>query len=101
MVCVGAESSNSDLMVTAFTRANSARTFVALNRSLKKQRVMITLPGADFQFAELTGPCHQNSLVENPIAQNGRIEIVMLPGSIATLSMVPLKKLPADFTIPA
>lgn len=101
MVRVGAESSNTDLMATAFTGPDNAKTLIVLNRSLKTQKVTIAWPGANFQFAELTDPYHQNSLSEGPATQDGMIEITVEPGSIATLSTVPLKKLPANFTIPA
>ena len=101
MVRVEAESSSPDLMVTAFTGAGGARTLIALNRSLKAQRVRIEWPGASFRFTELTDPYHQNALIENSIAQEGNLEITVQPGSIVTLSTVPLKKLPADFSVPA
>lgn len=98
MMRVDAESSNPDLMATAFTCAGGARTLIALNRSLKTQRVKIAWPGASFRFTELTDPYHQNALVEN---SEGNVEITVQPGSVVTLSNVPLKKLPEDFTVPA
>jgi O-glycosyl hydrolase len=101
MVRLEAESSNLDLMVTAYAGSNGARTLIALNRSLKTQRMTITWPAANFRFAELTDPYRQNVLVENPVPQNGNLDIIVQPGSIVTLSTVPLKTLPPDFIVPA
>lgn len=99
---VEAESSNPDVMVTAFIGSAGARTVIVLNRSLKAQRVRIAWPGADFRFTELTDPYHQNVLMESsPAHQTGTVEITVRPGAIVTLSTVPLKKLPSDFAVPA
>jgi len=102
MVRVEAASSNPDLLVTAFAGARGAKTMIALNRSLKAQRVRIAWPDASFQFRELTDPYHGNTVVENSgVASDGSIEITVEPGAIATLSNIPLRRLPADFTVPA
>lgn len=102
MIRVDAASSNLNLMTTAFTGPDGARTLIALNRSSKAQRVQINWQGTSFRFTELTDPYHQNALVENPaVQQDGKLEITIQPGAIVTLSTVPLKKLPADFTVPA
>lgn len=102
MVRLDAGSSNPDLLVTAFAGAQGAKTMIALNRSLNAQRVRIAWPGASFQFMELTDPYHGNTVVEDSgVLRDGSLEITVAPGSIVTLSNVPLRKLPADFTVPA
>ena len=102
MVRVDAASSNPDLMVTAFTGPAGARTLIALNRSSKAQRARINWPNASFHFTELTDPYHENAVVENSaVHQDGNLEITVQPGAIVTLSTVPLKTLPPDFTVPA
>lgn len=102
MVRVEAESSNPDVMVTAFEGEGGARTLVALNRSLKAQRVRIEWPGASFQLKELTDPYHRNAVEKlSSEAAGGSLETTLEPGSVVTLSNVPLRKLPADFTAPA
>ena len=102
MVRVEAESLNPDVLVTAFAGGRGAKTVIAMNRSLKAQRVRIDWPGASFPFKELTDPYHPNTVVENSGAPgDGSIEMTVEPGSIVTLSNVPLTKLPADFTVPA
>ena len=99
---VDAESSNPDVMATAFTGPGGDKTLIALNRSLKAQRVRIAWPGANFRFTELTDPYHQNVLMESSSAQQtGTVEIIVQPGAIVTLSTVPLKKVPSDFAVPA
>ena len=73
-----------------------------MNRSSKAQRARINWPNASFHFTELTDPYHENAVVENSaVHQDSNLEITVQPGAIVTLSTVPLKKLPLDFTVPA
>jgi hypothetical protein len=103
MHCVEVKSSNPDLLATAFAGHQGLATLVILNRSSKAQRTRISWPSAKFSYLEAVDPYQENTVSENPASRQGspgdsgqdsQAELLVAPGSIVTLSSVPLGKLP-------
>jgi hypothetical protein len=91
MVRVETETSDPDLMVTAFEGDGQERTLVMLNRSLRPQRVRVFWPSGSFGSLELVDPYHENSVQPAPPSRaDGETEVEIAPGAIATLSNVSL-----------
>jgi O-glycosyl hydrolase len=100
---VEVKSSNPDLLATAFAGHQGLATLVILNRSSKAQRTRISWPSAKFSYLEAVDPYQENTVSENPASRQGspgdsgqdsQAELLVAPGSIVTLSSVPLGKLP-------
>jgi O-glycosyl hydrolase len=98
---VEVKSSNPDLLVTAFAGHQGLATLVILNRSSKAQRTRISWPRCKLSFLEVVDPYHENAVSENPAPSRGsagdrgldsQAELLIAPGSIVTLSSVPLGK---------
>jgi hypothetical protein len=56
MVRVDANSSNSDLLVTAYEGKENARTIIATNRGTSPQMLTVDWPGAVWRVCELRRP---------------------------------------------
>jgi len=97
---VEATSTCGDLLASAFEGADGARTVVLLNRALTPARVALTGASGRFASLERVDPYRENetSLSPDPRAA-GATEVIVPPGAIATLSTVPLGKLPEGFAI--
>jgi len=93
---VGADTADTNLLVTAFAGSNDERTVVLMNRSTAPMEVTLDWPGATFTQDELTDPYHQNTVLP---AKPGNA-VTIPPGGIVTRSSVPLKKLPPEFRAP-
>jgi hypothetical protein len=89
MVRVEAQASNTDLLPTAFTGKNGARTLVLLNRFLAPQRVRIHWQGKPFRFLEWASPYEENTVSPAPAGD----ELLVPSGAIATLSTEELGRL--------
>ncbi len=101
MVRIGAESSDADLLTTAFHADDGRETVVLLNRSMQPRRVTLTGLSFALQFGELADPYHENSPLPEPVEQHDSVATVDVPaGAFVTLSSVPLVKVPADFQVP-
>jgi len=81
MTRVKAESTEPNLLVTAFQGTNGAKTVVLMNRATKAQKVTLNWPGTKFALKETASPGEENQ----PLA-NAEGEILIAPGSIVTLS---------------
>ncbi len=90
MVRVAAEASGPELVVTAFEGKAGRRTVVAMNRSLRAQRMRVEWPGAAFAAFEVVSPYAENAVA--PMPAGG--EVTVEPGSIVTLSNVELGRVP-------
>jgi hypothetical protein len=90
MARLEAQTSNRDLLATAFAGSQGARTLVLLNRSLTPQRIQIDWKGRPFRFLEWVSPEEENTVSSAPS------EVVVPPGAIATLSTEELGRL--EFT---
>jgi O-glycosyl hydrolase len=94
MVRVEARSSNPDLLVTAFSGANGARTLVVLNRSLEAQKVRVNWEGKPFLYLETADPYAQNEVSSPPPSG----ELLVAPGAIVTLSTELLGHVPVEIS---
>jgi O-glycosyl hydrolase len=101
MVRIGAESTDPDLLATAFHADNGRETVVLLNRATQPRRVTVTNLSFPMEFVEIADPYHENSSLVEPINQHGALATVEVPaGGLITLSSVPLLKVPANFKVP-
>lgn len=92
MTRIGADSSDKDLLATAFQGAEGA-TVVLLNRGVTPCRV--SLQGLEaFREMEVVDLYHENAVQPAP-----KGEVMVAPGSFVTLTSVALGRLPADFAI--
>jgi hypothetical protein len=89
---VKAASSNAQVLATAFRGANGLRTLILLNRSSVAQKVTVKWPGATFRYLEIASPQQENSTEAAPT----KLEVLVAPGTIVTLSNVELGKAPED-----
>ena len=80
MVRVDAQSSNADLLVSAYEGSNDARTVIATNRSTEPQKLTIQWPGTRWKEMERVSLYAENAAEAVPA------EIVIQPGEIVTLS---------------
>jgi hypothetical protein len=86
MTRLEATSSDPDILVTAFSAADGARTLVILNRSPRTHRLRLDWEGPAFRFLETVDPYNENSVREVPAT------LTIAPGSIETLSTVELNR---------
>lgn len=89
---VGAQSSNPNLLATAFLGSAGERTLILLNRTPYAQKLDVTWPGAKFRYLETADCLHQNSV--EPYIQSA---LTIAPGAIVTLTNVELGKVPDSF----
>ena len=100
MVRVEAESSSPDLLASAFIAENAGRTVVLLNRATRPEQVRLAWPNAVFTEMEVVTPYEANAVSSPPKhSDQGIVELTIEPGSIVTLSNVPLGRLPAGFAL--
>lgn len=79
---VGAESSNPDLLATAFTDAKGQSTVVMINRSVHPQQIHLVWPGKHWVQMEQTSQYRDNHTTAAPA------NLVVQPGEIVTLSTI-------------
>ena len=100
MVRLKAESSDSDVLVTAFRQQDGKATLVILNRSMSPVLPELNWHDMIFSSMEVTDPYHPNTIYDvNLIAECGQDSIEIQPGAIVTLTNVPLNRLPENFTV--
>jgi hypothetical protein len=93
---IEAKSSDADLLVSAFSGDKGEMTIVALNRSASPFELETPDSVPALPFVEIADPYHENEVLSvSRSSERGRITIE--PGSIVTLSNVPLTQLPEDF----
>jgi len=80
MVRVDANSSNADLLVSAYEGSNDARTVIASNRSTEPQKLTVNWPGATWKEMERVSQYAENAAEAVPAG------IVIQPGEIVTVS---------------
>lgn len=97
MVRVDARSDDPDLLVSAFVGSKGERTMILLNRGVVSRTVSDPWPGVEFTWAELVDPYHAGQVFDRADGVGGRN--VLPPGSILTLTDVPLRSLPDGFEI--
>ncbi|MBN2130334.1 MAG: hypothetical protein JW741_12600 [Sedimentisphaerales bacterium] len=88
MVRVSTSGGTEDLLVSAFAGPESAATVVLLNRATAPIQVSVVWPGVAFSEMEIVDPYRENQSV--PGAGTGQSDIVVAPGSVVTLTNVPL-----------
>jgi hypothetical protein len=93
---VKASGSNPHVLATAFTGAEGRKTLILLNRSTAAQRVEVRWRGAEFRYLETAGPQQENAVEPMPRPGSGRVEVLVAPGSIVTLTNVELGKVGED-----
>ena len=99
---VAVKSSDSDLLVTAFAGKRGERTLIILSRSVRQHHIRIRWKNTSFRYMEVTDPYHENAVQHAPdLQRDGSTEVLVEPGSILTLSTVPLRKLPPHISIPS
>jgi O-glycosyl hydrolase len=86
MVRVGAASSNSDVLVSAFDDGKAGSTLVILNRSITAQHVAIHWPERQWNQIERTSPYLDNT--DSSADASHAQDVVIQPGEIVTLSTV-------------
>lgn len=100
---VSVESSDPDLLASAFRDRDDRRTVVLLNRSVRRQTVTVVWPPSVFEYNERVDPYHENRpdtlIMGNH--ETGTVSFNIDPGAMITLSNVPLKTLPAGFKLAA
>jgi len=97
MVRIAAESNDNNLLVSAFAGADNTGTVVALNRSSLPRRMRITWPGMRFAEMEITDPYQQNEPCRSPSSDSdNNTEVIIEPGSLVTLTNVPLGRCPEE-----
>jgi O-glycosyl hydrolase len=84
MVRVDANSSNPDLLVTAYEGSGNARTVIATNRGITPQSLTVNWPGTTWNEMERVSQYSENN--REPIPA----KIVIQPGEIVTLSTLVL-----------
>jgi O-glycosyl hydrolase len=87
MTRVDAASTNTDLLVTAYSGAGAKRTVILVNRSTSPHQVSVDWPGAAFAEQELVSPYHANYVT---VAAPGPVTV--RPGELMVLSNVPLRQ---------
>jgi hypothetical protein len=85
---VQATSSHPHVLATAFTGAGGRKTLILLNRSTEQQKIAVKWPGAEFRYLETASPQRENSAEPMPRPASGRVEVLVAPGSIVTLTNV-------------
>jgi O-glycosyl hydrolase len=90
---VAANSTNPDILASAFQGPAGKRTLVLLNRSVIEQKITIHWPGAVFSQMETSDAQHENAVT----AWNGATEVSVSPGAIVTLTNVEPGKIPENF----
>jgi Glycosyl hydrolase family 30 beta sandwich domain len=96
MARVAAESSNPQVLATAFGGKRGAATVVLMNRSLAPQNVTVTWPGVRFRYKEVASPQFENAVAAAPAARgDAGVEVTVQPGAIVTLSNVELGRVGA------
>jgi len=93
MTRVATESSASGLLTSAFAGKDGATTLVLLNRSTVPIKAQVNWPGIKFTEQEISDPYHENCVMPLPATPS---EIIVTPGSIVTLTDVPLGKAPMN-----
>jgi hypothetical protein len=88
MTRLTAESSDPDLLVSAFSAGPGRATLVILNRSVHPAVLKPDWPNARFTTLELADPYHQNAVQSLPA---GQTEVTVAPGAIVSLTNVKLK----------
>jgi hypothetical protein len=88
--------SNPHVLATAFTGAEGRKTLILLNRSTAAQKVEVNWRGAEFRYLETAGPQQENAVEPMPRSGGGRLELLVAPGSIVTLTNVELGKAGED-----
>jgi hypothetical protein len=92
MTRVAAQSSNPELLATAFAGKDGEATVVLVNRTPAHQKVAVSWPGAQFRYLELADPQFENIVFHAPAGHEGAVEVTVHPGAIVTLSNVDLLK---------
>ncbi|MBE7559195.1 hypothetical protein HS125_09730 [bacterium] len=92
MARIGAETDQADLLVTAFAGPGDEATVVLLNRGTAPLEVEVAGAPAPFRWMETADPYHENRV--EPY-KGGAVTVA--PGSLVTLTNVPLGELPAGF----
>jgi NAD+--asparagine ADP-ribosyltransferase len=80
MVRVDANSSNTDLLVTAYENRQKARTLIATNRGATPQMLTVNWPGTTWNELERVSQYAENAREAVPA------KILIQPGEIVTLS---------------
>jgi hypothetical protein len=93
---VKATSSHPHVLATAFTGTAGGKTLILLNRSTEEQKIAVQWPGAQFRYLETASPRQENSVERMAQPAGGRVEVLVAPGSIVTLTNVELGKVPVD-----
>jgi hypothetical protein len=97
MTRVRSTSSNSNLLVTAFTGDGSRHTLIVLNRSTVRLKTSIRWPGAIFRYQETASPQLENEVEPVPAGKGHVWEVTVEPGAIVTLTGVELGRIADDF----
>jgi hypothetical protein len=90
MTRLSAESTDPNMLVSAFSAEDGRATLVALNRSTRPILLQLDWPKARLTTLEVADPYHQNSVQAPPA---GQAEITVAPGAIVSLSNVPLQSI--------
>jgi O-glycosyl hydrolase len=94
------EDDDKHLLASAFVGDKGRLTLVLLNRGISTRRVHIPNVKNKFEIMEIAGPYSPNQLQEVPDAdKNGALNLSVHPGTIVTLSNVPLGELPDNFEL--
>jgi len=100
MVRIGAASSCSDLLATAFAGPGGARTVVLLNRGCAPRHVRLEGLPAAFRYMEAVDPYRENEVRRAPApGGDGSTQLRIASGAVITLSTVPLRLLPEGFAL--
>lgn len=94
MTRVEAQSAHPHLLASAFRGDDGKATLVLLNRSTEPLSVSVNWPGARFKTVERVSPSEPNAV---DVAGNVAFPVRVEPGSIITLTDVPLSQLPEGF----
>jgi hypothetical protein len=96
MTRVRSTSSNSNLLVTAFTGDGNRHTLIVLNRSTVRQKTSVRWPGAIFRYQETASPQLENEVEPAPPPKGDVWDVTVEPGAIVTLTGVELGKIADD-----
>lgn len=97
MVRVGSRSSDPDVLVSAYEGAAGQKMLIAMNRSTAPRWVAVEWPGAGFTRAECVDPYRANQGDADLLGTLPH-SLKLAPGSIVTLTNVPVGTLPSDFS---
>ena len=97
MVRVATKTDHDGLLATAFAGEGGRRTIVLLNRSPNPIRIDVRWPGAKFTEIESVNPYHANQITAVSGKGDQRDAITVGPGTLMTLTNVPLIRLPDGF----